>query len=109
VLSWPVAFAVTLAVETPIYLVLLGPDVGRARAVLGALVVNLATHPALWFAGTAASDGYRTGPLVGAELLVCVVEWLVLLAMFRRRVGAGDLAIAAIAANVASALVGLLF
>ena len=107
-LSWPVAFLVTLLVETPIYVAVLAGRVGL-RASLGAsLLVNVITHPAMWFGGLALFGSFDATELGGAELLVWLVEWGLLAALFCRRVPVGELALVAAAANLASTLVGLL-
>jgi hypothetical protein len=50
VLLWCKAFALTLAVETPLGAGLLGGAAGgRGRRVAAAAVANLASHPAVWF------------------------------------------------------------
>jgi hypothetical protein len=111
-LSWPIAFGITLLVETPIYLGLLASRLG-VWAVLGAsLLVNALTHPAMWFGGLALFGPFDALQLAGAELVVWLVEWGVLVVLFRvlsrRNVGVGELALTAAAANLASTLVGLL-
>jgi hypothetical protein len=47
---WLRAFALTVAIETSIAVPLLGPvEPSKLRRVMAVLVVNLATHPLVWF------------------------------------------------------------
>jgi hypothetical protein len=108
--SWSAAFAVTLAIESPIYVWLLRPWC-RWPAALGLAVgVNLVTHPLLWFgfrAGHFAGGGYAAAFVV-TELLAWSVEWWVLSVALRRRDAArSELAAVAGLANLYSAAVGL--
>jgi hypothetical protein len=109
------AFALTLAVEVPIYIVALtaGAGVRPSRAAVAAFGVNVITHPALWWSLRA----WTAGPaypwiLPGAEVAVCVVEWLLLVwwtrTPERTRADLLLLAAASVAANAASTLAGLL-
>jgi hypothetical protein len=92
---WFCAFAWTIAIELPIYAVLL-----RRRWWL-VFVVNAITHPLLWFAFPRFEPYWRY--VVVAELCVVVVEAIVIAAVTRRV----RLAVAAsIVANAVSALVG---
>jgi hypothetical protein len=107
------ALAVTLAVEVPVYVVALTAlaDVGRARAVLVAVGVNVVTHPALWW-GMRPLTARPSYPclLAGAELAACAVEWALLVACTRgpgRARPAALLGAVAVAANAASMLAGL--
>jgi hypothetical protein len=114
-LRYLAAFGLTLAVEVPIYVVSLtqAADVRWRRALVAAIGVNVVTHPALWWGlrPFAHHHGYA-GAAIAAELLVCVVEWLLLVAWTRRpgrtRVDLLVLAAASLAANAASVLAGLL-
>ncbi len=77
------------------------------RGVAAAILVNLVTHPLLWFGLAALRDrpGY---PLVltGAEVAVCLVEWALLAAALvpRDRLA---LAVVCVGVNAASVLAGL--
>ncbi|NUT37581.1 MAG: hypothetical protein HOV79_31440 [Hamadaea sp.] len=108
-LPYPAAFAVTLAVEIPVYAfaLRLGWDVRWRRALLCALGVNVATHPALWWLLTPWS---RTPAypliMVGTEGAVCLVEAALLAWWLGRRDPL--LAVLAVAANAASVTAGLI-
>ncbi|MGH3095411.1 MAG: hypothetical protein ACRDMV_05350 [Streptosporangiales bacterium] len=105
------AFALTCAVELPVYcalLMLLARVPAYAAVGLG-LAVNVVTHPLLWLA----FDGAGRVPYVAAfgvgELAVCAAEWALLAVSLRRRaVGRGVLAAVVVVANGLSAAVGLL-
>ncbi|HKD96343.1 MAG TPA: hypothetical protein VKB69_01960 [Micromonosporaceae bacterium] len=109
------AFALTLAVEVPVYVVALTALVGTgwARATVIAVGVNVVTHPALWWGlrPLAARPAYPA-LLAAAELVVCVVEWALLVVLTRRpgrtRADLALLGAVAVAANAASTLAGLL-
>jgi len=109
------AFALTLAVEVPVYVVVLAAltGLGRAPAALAAVGVNVVTHPALWWGlrPFAARPAYPY-LLCAAEAVVCLVEWGLLVAWTRRpggtRAGMAVLGLAVVAANAASTLAGLL-
>ncbi|MCL2552777.1 MAG: hypothetical protein FWE15_20260 [Actinomycetia bacterium] len=110
-MSYPPALALTLAVEVPVYVAALtaaaAPGVRRTAA--AAVLVNLVTHPLLWwFLGRAAAlPGAAYWPLfAGAESAVCLVEGALVARLLRLR---GTLPYAAsAAANAASVLAGLL-
>jgi hypothetical protein len=108
--NWFTAFTLTLLVELPVYVLLLRRWCRPARAAALGLVANLVTHPALWFTlKMLAADRWQWAALfVGAELLVWLLEWCVLLVGLRgRRATAGELAAVAGVANLSSALLGL--
>lgn len=117
-LSYPAALAGTLLVEVPLYSALLprlaaAPSGGasalspRRAAVIG-VVVNVVSHPLLWFVLT------PVGAWVGAETVVAlvvaeVVVWLLEAALVRALTpvpGPAALGVAALA-NLASLAVGL--
>ncbi|MFC9327857.1 hypothetical protein [Kitasatospora sp. NPDC057015] len=109
-MPYPLAFALTLLVEVPLYVAPLTLDrVRPARAAAAAVAVNCATHPPLWwflsrFTGATAA-AYWTA-LVLAELAAFAVEAALLGLLTGRR---GPLPWAAsFTANAASVLVGLL-
>lgn len=98
------AFGLTLAIEIPIYVLVL-PD--RSRALLAGVVANLATHPAFYVLATLALRCHPAVAVLGVgETAVWLVESLILLAFFRRPVGL-LVAVAALA-NAVSALAGVL-
>jgi hypothetical protein len=102
-LEYLLAFGLTLVVEVPIYVVALtaAAGVGWRRSVAAGVLVNVATHPALWFTLRA-----HPGWFAPAEAFVCVVEWLLLGALTGRR--GPIILVASICANSASALAGIL-
>ncbi|MFJ3788161.1 hypothetical protein [Kitasatospora sp. NPDC090091] len=112
-MPYPSALTLTLLVEAPLYTVALvrAGGVRPARAATAAVLVNLATHPLLWWSvshrtgGTAAA--YWTAFAVG-EAAVCATEAALLrpLAGLRLR-GPLPWALAG-TANAASMLAGLL-
>ena len=111
-LRYVIAFALTVAVEVPVYVVALhaGGGLPWQRGLRYAVVVNVITHPLLWLSllRLSSSAGYWA-ILVGAECLVVVAEWLLLLGLTRGdHVDMGLLAGASLAANAASTLVGIL-
>ncbi|WP_191838074.1 hypothetical protein [Catellatospora chokoriensis] len=109
-LRYPAALALTLAVEIPVYAAALrwGWAAPVRRALLGALGVNLATHPLLWWL-LVPWTGREAYPLVlvFAELLVCGAEAALLAWWLGRRDPL--LAVLAVAANAASVLAGFIF
>jgi hypothetical protein len=103
------AFGITLAVEVPLYTAALHGawHLPWRRAVLAATSVNVATHPALWWAlhPVTARPAYPW-MMVAAELAVCAAEALLLMAWLRRRDPL--LAVLAVAVNATSVLAGLI-
>lgn len=103
------ALALTLVVEVPV-LVAFARAAGWAgwgRALVGAVGVNVVTHPVLY----AVSTGFRSPwQLVGAEVGVAAVETALLVAGWRLRAreDAVTVALAVVAANAASTALGLL-
>ena len=103
-MSYGEAFALTLAMEVPLYVAgIVALRLARAgRALLAAVLVNLVTHPVLWWA---LSREVTLTTVVLAELCVCVVEAGVIRVLVRRD---GALAmLLAVGANAASFGVGL--
>jgi len=94
---WLFAFALTLTIELPIYVAMLG----RRRSSIGlALAVNVLTHPLLWFVFP------RFSPLwlyiaIG-ELAVFAIEAAIVFAIVRHRSAVA----AALVANAASYAIG---
>lgn len=97
VLAWSIAFCWTLALELPIYALVLRPIAGARWTPLAlALVVNLATHPlfSLWIV----ARGPGTTAIAAAELLIAAFESALAYAAFRshctpaRALAAGALA-----------------
>ncbi|UWZ36622.1 hypothetical protein Drose_37445 [Dactylosporangium roseum] len=99
------ALLLTLAVEVPLYtaaLVALGLATPWRAAALGALV-NLLTHPALWWFLAPRPSATR---FWAAEAMVVVVEALALSVVVRR--DALLLVVTSVGANACSVLMGLL-
>lgn len=110
-MPYPLALAVTLTVELPIYAGgLRAARLARAWAALAAaLVVNLATHPLVWLALRGAGSAYWPR-FVAVELAVWLAESLLVLAWLARvRAERAPVFVAllALAANAASCLAGL--
>jgi hypothetical protein len=110
VVDWPGAFALTLAIELPVYVWRLRRlDFSPGAAAASALGANAVSHPLFWFAFPRFSP-YALFFTVG-EALCIAIEW-VLLQAARRSTGARaapfPLLVAALAANAASAAAGLL-
>lgn len=101
-LDWLTQFVWTVALELPVYVALLrGRLPGARQACLLVLAVNLLTHPALVLAGPGA--GWE---LLGAELIVAVVEAAALTAWLGRS-ALPQAAVASLGANLVSTLAGL--
>lgn len=99
------ALALTLAVEVPLYTAGLAALrlAGRRRAVLLGVLVNLLTHPALWWF---LAPRPSAGRLWAAEAVVALVEAAALAAVLRR-----DpllVLVLSVGANAASVAAGLL-
>lgn len=104
------AFALTCAVELPVYcaLLVLFARIPAYGAVGLGLVVNVVTHPLLWLALGVGQVPYVVAFGLG-ELAVCAIEWTVLAVSLRRRdVDRGSLAAIVVVANGLSAATGLL-
>lgn len=113
-MPYPLAFALTLLVELPLYtaaLTALG-RVSAGRAVAAATAVNCATHPLLWWflsRFTAGAPAAYWTAFTLAEAAVCVVEALLVRALVRpARVAPAPALTTAVTANAASVLAGLL-
>ena len=107
---YPLALMITLGVEVPIYVgVLSCAGLLRGwRAWLAAVAVNIFTHPLAWITLTAHPDW-----LVPVELGVCLVEAALLWSAgvawgAARRGDSGLFLLAALVANTASVLAGIL-
>lgn len=109
VLFWLRAFALTVAIELPVAVALLGAS-GRPGASISkraglVLFANLASHPVLWFVLSAL-------PLRGGWALALSETWAVLAeaALYRLALDGVSLrrcALASLAANASSLAVGL--
>ncbi len=99
---YPLALVITLGVETPLYVAVLGLAglLRGATAAAAAIGVNVLTHPLAWTLLTA-----YPGWLLPVEAGVCLVEAVALWFLAGRR-DAGVLTLAAIVANAASILGG---
>lgn len=78
-MPYAAALLLTIALEAPVYLTLLTPRPGWARAAAVVVLVNLATHPLVWLALTHAGDLYWAlfAPVeVGAVVVeAALVRW----------------------------------
>ena len=104
---WPVAFALTLAIEVPIFVGLRPVGVARLRAALAGAAGSCVTHPLLWFLWVPLIPGHTLATISG-ELGVVLVETLLFHWLTGRRSLTGAAA-AALLANAASYGAGLLF
>ncbi|MDG1482335.1 MAG: hypothetical protein P8R54_22280 [Myxococcota bacterium] len=102
-MTWPAAFALTLLLEIPVVLVVLGR--GWRRDLPAALLANALSHPTLWFVlwPMLADVSYATALLIG-EAAVFSFEALLYLGLARSLRGLS----AGVAANSLSLGVGLL-
>ncbi|MFJ7246431.1 hypothetical protein ACIQWA_17505 [Kitasatospora sp. NPDC098652] len=112
-MRYPVALALTLLTETPVYtaaLTRIGPVRPRRAAAAGVLV-NLVTHPLLWWTLRHWTDGpaaaYWTGFAL-SEIAVCAAEALLLCPLAGLRPRDPLPWIASGTANATSLLAGLL-
>jgi hypothetical protein len=103
------ALGLTLAVEVPVLAAFARAAgwAGWGRALVGAVGVNVVTHPVLYAVSTGFGAPWQ---LVGAEVAVVAVETALLVAWWRVRAGedAVTLALVVLAANAASTALGLL-
>ena len=101
--AYPLALAVTLAVEVPVYAVSL--RVARVltvwRAAALAVLVNLATHPLLWYGLSRAGPAWFAPAEASVVLVEALGGWLLL----RREPAL--LFVVSVFANSASVLAGL--
>lgn len=107
-MPYPLALAITLTVEVPVYTAfLLAARLARGwRLVAAAIGVNLATHPLVWLALSGAGPAYW--PIfVVVELAAWLAESALLYFLLVRR-DARLIALVALVANCASTLAGLL-
>jgi hypothetical protein len=104
-----VALAVTLAVEVPVLVAFarLARWASWPRALAAAVGVNVLTQPLLYAVSTRFTSSWQ---LTGAEVVVAAVETAVLALWWRvrGRESTTTLALAAIAANATSTVLGLL-
>lgn len=103
--TWPVAFAVTLAVEAALLLALFARTRGVGRTIAAAALGNAVTHPVVWFVLPHLLPTYASY-LIVAEAWAVLGEAPVLLVLLRPRPRSLALAASA-AANLASYVVGL--
>ncbi len=100
-MTWPLAFLLTLAIEIPIAVALLGRGWRADLPIV--LLANALTHPTLWFVLYPRFDDYTTFLVVG-EAMVFGFEGLLYTIITRSARGV----LASVAANTASVLAGLL-
>lgn len=80
------AFGLTLLLETPLYFLFLKKAIPARRTLLASLVVNLLTHPAVWFfwPRILADSSFTIGNTIWiCEIFALTVEMLVLRYAFR--------------------------
>ena len=101
-MPYPIALAVTLAAELPVYLLVFRFTglFGWRRGVAAAVGLNLGTHPVVWLVLSA-----HPGWFVSVEAAVCAVEGG-LLWWFAGRREPGLLLLTAVVANLTSILAG---
>ncbi|MFT7625740.1 MAG: hypothetical protein ACI9WU_004931 [Myxococcota bacterium] len=107
---WMVAFAWTLALEAPVYTLLLHRRLGVGRALASGLLASCITHPLLWFVVPQFAP-YNLF-LVVAESGVVVFETLIVAASLRHFTGDPRWRlsfVASLVANVSSAVIGSLW
>jgi hypothetical protein len=106
--SYPVALALTVATEVPVYTAALRAASGSppGRTALAAVAVNLVTHPPLWWFLRQVHGGGYWAAFAAAESAVVLAEGLLMSRALRLR-GPAHYAASA-AANAASVLAGLL-
>ncbi len=107
-LGWAIAFACTLALETPVYVLGLRRAAGARRAAFWSLGLNLLTHPGAW----ALTRAWSWPRFAAVELGVWLIESAGLLALLRSRTqGSARVAgvlVLTLTANALSAGFGLL-
>ena len=101
-MQYLLALAITLAVEVPLYVVVLrlARLLPLRLSLAGAVGVNLLTHPLVWLVLSA-----HPGWFLPVEAAVCLVEAALLWLLVRRR-DLVTLLVTAVAANTASVLAG---
>ena len=101
---WLTAFAWTLAIELPIYTLIIGRCFRNWwTVVVVVLVINLVTHPMLWFVFPHFAP--RWAYIAAGETTVTVIETVLVAIAIR---DPGRAAVAAITANAASFLGGMI-
>jgi hypothetical protein len=111
--GWPVAFALTVALESPVYVLATRRSLHPAVALAAALLLNLVTHPLAFWLLVDRPSVWPVRYLV-VEAAVWWIEAALLLALSRTRLGRRRLAAVeaiaiALSANALSAGVGLLW
>ena len=111
---WACAFALTLAVEVPIFVLLARhtaakrkvPSCSRRRAAAAGALGSCITHPLLWFVWPFVVTDY-TAYIISGELLVTAVESFTFY-LFARPISFKRAALVAVTANAASFGSGML-
>lgn len=80
--AWLRAFALTLVVELPIFVLVVRGEVPAWRACLAGAAGSCLTHPLLWFVWSRLVSDY-TLYITSGELLVAVIETLTFYAIAR--------------------------
>jgi len=108
VMLWAIGFALTLALETPIYVLGLRGRMPVRRAALWSLLLNVASHPAAWALTRAWSWPRFTAVEIGVWLLETALLTFVLRVPRTDVSGRAAVAMLTFVANALSAGIGLL-
>jgi hypothetical protein len=80
--AWLAAFALSLAVEVPVFVLVARKQVPAWRAAVAGAAGTCLTHPLLWFVWVRVIEDYSLFIVLG-ELLVCCIETLTFWALAR--------------------------
>jgi hypothetical protein len=109
VLRWAIGFALTLALETPVYALGLRRWMPARRAALWSVALNLLTHPAAWALTRAWSWPRFAAVEMGVWLLEAAVLAVLIVALPAPRASvSARVVVVAFTANALSAGFGLL-
>jgi hypothetical protein len=110
VLSWPLAFTLTLTVETPVYVLGTRRSLTWSKALGCAVAVNVVTHPlAFCWVARAASWARFAGTEIAVALVESLLLWLLARKLSRNRsLTLASAMVISLSANALSAGIGLL-